>query len=169
MTSQQQSILTDFLKSVSGIPWFSNCGNADVTAIVPSDLIEAWDRWNDDLLPIWLPQTNSLEDIAIIQIGEADLSEIFRVVSDALDIPKSVGMEEYYDRHPAKTEASIANTDRGLWPEWLETVKRDLCWAAVEAVLNRSGFFSELLKYYRAGRWPCGWEHTDRSGRVVIL
>lgn len=169
MTIRQQSTLNAFLKSVSDVPWFSNCGNADVTAIVPSDLVEAWDRWNDEMLAIWLPQTKALEDIAIIRIGEADLSEIFMVISDALDVPMCVGMEEYYDRRSANLEASITNSDRGLWPEWLETVKRDLCWAAVEAVLNRSGFFTELLRYYRAGRWPCGWEHTDKSGRVVVL
>jgi hypothetical protein len=63
----------------------------------------------------------------------------------------------------------MMNADRGLWPEWLDSVKRDLSWAAVEVLLGQPAFFNDPVRYYRAGRWPCAWEGANRSGRVVLL
>ncbi len=63
----------------------------------------------------------------------------------------------------------MINTNRGLGPEWLDSVKRDLCWTAVAAILGRPGFFTDLLRYHRADRWPCAWEGVDRSGRAIVL
>jgi hypothetical protein len=59
--------------------------------------------------------------------------------------------------------------DVGLYQELLDAMTRDLCWAGVEAVLDRRGFFTDLVEYYRAGRWPCAWDGEFPEGRVVLL
>jgi hypothetical protein len=169
MTAAQGSALSEFLRSLADVSWFAQCGEPDPTAIVAGDLVEAWHGWNWEMLAVWSPETHALERLAVGVLGEAGVDAIFDAVSRAMDDRLGAAMESYFERRPPDSEAALTNADRGLWPEWLESVKRDLCWAAVEAVLIRLGFFTELLRYYHAGRWPCAWENPDGSGRVVVL
>jgi hypothetical protein len=98
-------------------------------------------------------------------LGEDGLNAVFESVANATNARLAEAMERYF----ATRSTDETNTDRGLWPEWLDALKRDLCWAAVEAVLDRPDFFAHLLRYYRAGRWPCAWQDGDRQKRVVLL
>jgi hypothetical protein len=169
MTDAQRNVLTSFLRSLADLPWFAHCGEPHANAIVAPDLVEAWDGWGSEMMAVWSPETHSLERIAVGELEESGVDAIFDTVSRTLGAALLAGIEQYFERRPTNTEAAEINADRGLWPEWLETAKRDLCWAAVEAVLGRPGFFTELLGYYRTGRWPCAWENSDRNGRVVLL
>ncbi len=117
------------------------------------------------MLKLWAPQTRALEAIAVEELGEDGVDSIFDTVSRELDAPLCLAMETYFDTR----STDKLNADRGLWPEWLDSMKRDLCWAAIESVLDRPGLFTNLLPYYRAGRWPCAWEDGDMSKRVVLL
>jgi hypothetical protein len=117
------------------------------------------------MLAVWTPEINRLEKFAVAEIGEPGIDAVFEAVSSHIESPLMSAMERYFD----KRSTDKSNADHGLWPQWLDAIKRDLCWAAVEAVLNRPGFFTALLCYYRAGRWPCAWEDGDRGKRVVLL
>jgi hypothetical protein len=165
MTPEQHSALTDFLKSLVDVPWLTHCNDPLSNAIVARDFLNAWDGWGAEMMAVWSPETHALEKAAVSVLGESGVDAIFATVSREMDAAIQNGMEYYFD-HISTDET---NGDRGLWHEWLDTVKRDLCWAAVETVLDRPGFFTELLHYYRAGRWPCAWENSDRTGRVVVL
>jgi len=161
----QQNALATFIAALSGVRWLANAGDRDEAAIVADDVVDAWDGWNSEMLAAWTPETTRLEQIAVAEMGEAGLDAVFDAVSCAVDVPLRAAMDRYFDTR----STDETNTDRGLWREWLDTMKRDLSWAAVESVLNRPGFFTSLLPYYRAGRWPCAWEDGDRGKRVVLL
>jgi hypothetical protein len=165
MASTQHPLLNSFIQSLGDIRWFAHAGEPHPTAIVASDLVQAWDQWNGEMLAVWSPETHALERIAVAELGDSEVDAIFEAVSGAVDVAVRDGMERYFERR----SFDVTNADRGLWPDWLDTVKRDLSWAAVEAVLGRSGYFSSLLPYYRAGRWPCAWESDKRSGRIILL
>lgn len=169
MRAEQRSSLRTYIDSLIDVPWFALCGKPDASVIVAADLVEAWDRWNSEMLAVWLPETHALERLALSQLGESGVEAIFEAVSRDVGDRIAVSMEQYFERRPSDSEFAMTNTDRGLRPEWLETVKRDLCWAGVEAVLAKPGFFCVILPYYRAGRWPCAWENADRTKRVVLL
>jgi hypothetical protein len=152
MTAAQQSALKAFLHSLVGVCWVAHCGEADPMAVVADDLVDAWDNWNSEMLAVWSPQTHALEEAAISELSDGGVEAIFAAVSQAVDAPLREGATRYFEKRPADSEVAVTNTDLGLWPEWLDSAKRDLCWAAIEAVLGRPGFFSELLPYYRGGR-----------------
>jgi glycine/D-amino acid oxidase-like deaminating enzyme len=56
-----------------------------------------------------------------------------------------------------------------IWPEIVDTVKRDISWSAIEAIIGEEGFFTEILATYRAGRWPCAWCGKCPEGQLVVL
>jgi hypothetical protein len=157
--------LATFIASVADLSWLAHAGERDEAVIVADDLVDAWDGWNSDMLAAWVPQTKRLEQVAMAELGGAGVHAVFDAVSRAVDAPLRAAIERYFDTR----STDETNADRGLWPEWFDAMKRDLSWAAVEAVLARPGFFTDLLKYYRAGRWPCACEDGDRGKRVVLL
>jgi hypothetical protein len=161
----RQAALATFVASLADVPWLANAGDPDDAAMVAEDLVDAWDGWNSEMLAVWKPETERLERVALDELGEDGLSTVFESVSNSTADALAEAMERYFDTR-SKDET---HTDRGLWPEWLDAVKRDLCWAAVEAILDRPGFFTDLIRYYRAGRWLCAWEDGDRHKRVVLL
>jgi hypothetical protein len=59
--------------------------------------------------------------------------------------------------------------DEAVFPDVMDSVKRDVCWAAVEEVIALPGFFSTLLSYYRRGRWVCSWDGNYPQGRPVVV
>lgn len=169
MNDAQRHSLTEFLESIAEIKWLARCGEPQPGAIVATDLCNAWDGWGRHMTAIWSQATHSLECVAIDDLGTAIVDEIFASVSEETDESLRLAMERYFERRPLNSEVAEMNADRGLWPEWLDSIRRDLCWAAVENIMGRSGFFLGLLKYYRDGRWPCAWEDGDNSKRVVLL
>lgn len=146
MTVAQQTALKSFIHSIVGVRWFAHCGEPDATAVIADDLVDAWDSWNSEMLAAWSLQTHALEYVAINELGDGGVGEIFAAVSQLVDAPLREGVARYFERRPANSEVATTATDLGLWPEWVDSAKRDLCWAAVEAVLGRPGFFSDLLR-----------------------
>jgi hypothetical protein len=165
LTPAHQNAVATFVASLTDLPWLAHAGDRDEAAVVADDLVDAWDGWNAEMLSAWAPQTKRLEQIAAAELGEAGVDEVFEAVSRALDLPLRTAIERYFNTR----SRDETNADRGIWPEWLDAMKRDLSWAAVESILNRPGFFTDLLRYYRAGRWPCAWQDGEGGKRVVLL
>lgn len=161
----KQDSLTKFIASLTDVCWLARLGEHDEMAIVSDNLVDAWDNWNSQMLAVWTPKTHSLEQVAVAELGEAGVDAIFEALSSAIDAPLRAAIARYFDI----CSTDDTGTDRGLWPEWLDSMKRDLSWAAVETVVRRPGFFTGLLKFYRAGRWPVAWEDGDLDKRVVLL
>ncbi len=169
LTSEQLNVLEEFISGLRDVAWFERCGEHHSGAIVVADLCDGWDDWNAEMLDVWSIETHGLEKAAVEALGDASVTAIFDSVSTTLGERLSLAIQGYFQRQSEQSSDTSFDASFGLWYEWLDAVKRDLAWAAVEAVLDRPGFFTDLLCYYRAGRWPCAWENSDRSGRVVLL
>jgi hypothetical protein len=165
LSPTQQDALTAFVVSIDDIPWLAHCGDPDESAIVAGDLVDAWDGWNAEMIAAWLPQSKQLEINAARELGEPGVDIVFDTVSRAIDVNLTAAMEWYFENRSRDNTGA----DRGLWREWLDVMKRDLAWAAVERILIQPGFFTGLLRFYGAGRWPCAYEDGDTSKRIVLL
>jgi hypothetical protein len=164
MTSDERKKLQEFVQSLAEMPWLSHTGEPCPDALVVSSIAEGWDDWNDQMMTVWRPRSAALEEIARTVMGEPGIDEVFADVAGVAGPGIEVALGRHFDRHP-----NSSDSDLGLWPDVLETMKRDIAWAAVEAVLGRPGFFSSILPYYRRGRWPCAWSGEYPEGRIVVL
>ena len=169
MAPELHKLLNPFVHSLASVPWFAHAGEPYDVGVVVSDVFVGWDDWNAQMLAVWTPRSNTLERMARESIGDSEIDEIINNVSAAVDKNARQGMQDYFDRRPADSENTETNTDIGLWPELLETIKRDVSWAAIETVLEQPDLFTELMTHYRRGRWPCAWHGEYPSGRVVVL
>lgn len=121
------------------------------------------------MLANWTAEYEQLERKAREAIGDRAMDEIFEAVSDAICENIRVGMQDYFDRRSVNSPTGKTNAEIGLWPELLQAMRRDVSWAAVGAVIGEHSLFTELLVYYREGRWPCAWDGKYPSGRFVLL
>jgi hypothetical protein len=169
MNPIQRRLLANFKESIATVPWFAHAGESYENGIVVADAAVGWDDWNNEMLAVWGPRSVALEDLAESSIGDVAIHQIFRDVSTSIDERLRAGAQAYFDWRPATSPNAKINADLGLWPELLDCVKRDVSWAAVEAVLQQPDFFTDLLKYYREGRWPCAWDGEFPHGRIVLL
>jgi hypothetical protein len=151
MKSEHLQTLQSFLESLEGIKWFSNAGEPSSNAIVASDAVECWDDWNQEMLAVWLPRTQALEQMARAELGDPAIDEVFSAVSAAIDQGVRQGLETYFQRRPANSDNARTGADLGLWSEIVATVKRDVSCAPVEAIIGENGFFTEILNTYRIG------------------
>ena len=86
--------------------------------VIPS-IFEAYDVWNKQMLKIWEPYIFTLEKTVINQIGDAQIDEIFSVVSSEIGdiIWKKWG--DFISRWHLEKEV-------GLEDEMMDMVKRDV-------------------------------------------
>jgi hypothetical protein len=161
--------LEKFLESLDGVPWFSAAGRPSAEYHVAEDAVVAWDDWNAPMLAVWPPRSEALEELARNAIGDVAIEEIFKRVGERIGQPVHDGVRAYFARRPENTPNTECGADLGLRAEIVDTVVRDLAWAAVETVLERTGFFVSLIRVYREGRWPCSWEGQYPAGRFVVL
>ena len=114
------------------------------------------------MLKTWEPHIFSLEDMAVKQIGNAQIDHIFSIVSS-----------EIGDIIWKKWEHSITvqhlEEETGLENEMLDMVKRDIAWAYIEKILDVQGFFNTLLGIYKDGYFPCAWVGVYPDGQAVVL
>jgi hypothetical protein len=143
-----RTALATFIASLADVPWLAHAGDRDDAAIVADDLVDAWDGWNSEMMKVWSPQTHALERVAVDELGEDGVRAVFESVAHATGDRLVEAIEHFYDTR----SADETGADRGMWREWLDALQRDLAWAAVEAVLDRPGFFTELLRYQVAVR-----------------
>ena len=162
-------ILTEFIERNKSNAWFSHAGEAHNEYFVINDATEAFDNPKFNMFELWNSNTHALEKQAHTIIEDSDIDKIFNKVAEELEARVQIGIQSYFDRREIKTENMGMNADLGLWPEILQAVVRDFAWAAVETVIEKPGFFSNLTTIYAAGRWPCGWHGVYPSGQLVVL
>ena len=169
MGSAVEQRLNVFLSTLDGIPWLAHAGEPLENAVVVPDVATGWDGWNGEMIDTWNPRSRALEKLAQKLIGDVEIDLIFSRVSAELDQPVWKGLRDYFDRRPNTNENTACGADLSLRPELHETIKRDLSWAAVEYVIQAQSFFTSLVVYYRAGRWPCSWQGQYPIGQIVLL
>src|SRR5262245_65714300 len=98
MTPAQASTLGAFLRALANVPWFTRCGEPEASAMLASDLAEAWDVWHSPT--VWSIQTHALESVAVAALGEAGVDAVFARVSEATEEPQRAAMEVYFNRRP---------------------------------------------------------------------
>lgn len=158
----KRSVSENFIGEIKPIKWFKNGGEATEKYLTVHSVYEAYDNWNANYLSVWEPQTCLLENLAREIIGEDAIDDIFDTVSMAVD-------GDIWHEWIAFRERSGLEEENALDEEITDMVKRDLCWAAVERALNRTGFFGGLLEIYRDGYFPCGWEGEYPYGRAAVM
>ena len=154
--------IDEFLQEVRLISWFEHCKEAEDKYHVIHSIFEAYDVWNKQMIKTWEPHIFSLENMAVEQIGDAQIDKIFLVVSSEMGdiIWKKWG--EFIDRWHLEEEVGLEN-------EMLDMVKRDVSWACIEKILNVQGFFGTLLGIYKDGFFPCAWIGDYPNGKAVVL
>lgn len=161
-----------FVESLCEINWFSHAGEPYENARVVGGMQSGWDSVGNQMIDIWGNQSRSLEIQALRPLSDHEIDQIFAAVSDAIHDPLTKALCSYIDRtyRDISDEKRHQRTyDEAVYTEVLDAVKRDVCWAGVEYVLQVSGFFSTPLDLYRRGRWPCSWDGKHPLGRPVIL
>ena len=164
MMSDERERLREFLRPLPAVPWLSRAGDSFPDGVVVTSITEGWDDWNDEMMAVWRSRSEELESTALQAIGDQGIDEVFAEAANVTGPPIEMALRWYLDHRQ-----TISDSDRGLWPDVLETMKRDVAWAAIENVLGRVGFFTSLMAYYRNGRWPCSWEGKYPEGRIVVL
>lgn len=154
--------INEFLQEIKSIYWFDHGDELESTYYRVSSIFEAYDTWNEQMLKTWEPHITQLENMAIEQIGDLQIDEIFSMVS--LEIEDIVWKKwcDFINRWHLEKETGLEN-------EMMDMVKRDLSWACIERVLNVQGFFSKLLQVYKKGFFPCSWMGDYPSGKMVVL
>ena len=155
-----------FLRDVIQIEWLSRTGEPSNDEHALTSVGEALDSDKR----IWKQKSQTLEKTALTHFGDSSIDGVFKVVSNAIQKPLYDATVTYFERRKARDPSYDESlVDAGLVSEMMDCVKRDIAWAAIEATLQRPGFFTALLRYYRAGRWPCSWNGNYPDGCVVVL
>jgi hypothetical protein len=168
-----QERLESFQQRLMGLSWFSHAGEACDELRVVDSLEIGWDREGKEMLEIWGQQSLALEKEAVRRVGAHEIDRIFITISDTMHDAIYSGICSYLDRHYNQIHANEKKQERtfddAAFPDVIHSVKRDVCWAGVEFVLQVNGFFTKLLDLYRDGRWVCSWEGDYPQGQPVIL
>lgn len=154
--------ISDFLDEIRLINWFEHSGAPNEKYHMVSSIFEAYDDWNEQMLKIWESTITLLEKMAIEKMGEAQINEIFSVISD--DIGKVLWEKwgEFIARQHLEDEMGLDN-------EIMDMVKRDISWVYIEKSLEVSGLFTILFEIYKNGYFPCSWIGTYPHGQAVVL
>jgi hypothetical protein len=169
----QEQRLYSFLEDVRHIDWLSHAGEASENIRVVENIQTACDREGARMHAVWEPQTHFIEAQAQGVLGDQEIDRIFATVSNAIHEDLYQKLCAYLDRtyglSSDKERALQRSVDESLFPEFMDSVKRDVCWAGVEYVIALRGFFSKLLMLYQQGRWPCSWDGDYPEGQPVVL
>ena len=158
-----------FIDKCADINWFAKSGCPTNDFVLVPDAVQPFHDPKYQSHKVWRSQTEDLERRALAIVSSERIDEIFAVTARHLNGPVRSGLDEYFGRREERTESMKINADLGMWPEILDVVLRDLCWAHVEYVIKAPGFFHELLHVYKKGYWPCGWIGEFPGGRVAVL
>lgn len=158
----KRDVSEKFVGEMSSVKWFSHGGEASEKYLLVKSVYDAYDNWNADYLRVWEPHIDFLEKLSEEMIGSDAVDDIFEVVSAAFGDELYRAWGEFRERSGLEEENALDN-------EIIDMVKRDLCWAAVEKALGRTGFFTGLLEIYKDGHFPCGWEGEYPNGRAAVM
>ena len=155
-------ITEKFVEEMRKVKWFENSGTPTEKYPLVRSVYAAYDDWNTNYLSNWEPQIAELEKLACDIIGNNAIDDIFDTVSIALDNDIWRTLQSFRERRGLEEENALDE-------ELADMVKRDLCWAAVERALDRTGFFTALLEVYRNGYFPCGWDGEYPNARAAVM
>ncbi len=170
-TMNEQRLIS-FLDCIREFDWFGHAGEPFENGRVVAGLQSGWDGEGKRMLELWGRESHALEAQALESLTDQEIHRIFTAVSDSIHEPLYKGLCSYLDRRYSKAdeiESRQMSFDDRVFPDVLDSVKRDVCWAGVEHVLQVHGFFGELLVLYRRGRWACSWDGEYPEGQPVIL
>ena len=159
----------ELIQSWKSIPWFSNSGKPNDQFQLVSDAVEPFDNSVYQTYELWNVQTHKIEQETLHSLSNSEIDSIFSKISSEFTEDVKRGLDAYFSNRVPTTENMKTNADMGLWQEILDTVLRDLAWALIENEIKKPGFFTNLLKIYRLGYWPCGWIGNYPKGRYVVL
>lgn len=154
--------IDDFLQEVLQINWFEHCKDKENKYYVIHSVFEAYDVWNEQMLKTWEPHIFTLEKMAVNQIGDTKIDEIFSNISAKIEDILWQKWSNFIFRWNLEEESSLS-------AEMLDMVKRDISWVYIEKVLNAQGFFNTLFKIYKDGYFPCAWIGNYPKGQAVVL
>jgi hypothetical protein len=135
----------NFLEELDTIPWLKNVGQP-----LDSHEVKQLFFWDD----AWSHLQNENWINASFHNHVDSLNPIWDIAYDkALQaVSKSVNCHEL--------EEGISVAD---------AVAYDLAAAAVEIATGSSCiFFTNLIKWYRLGHWPCGWDDRYPEGKLIV-
>jgi hypothetical protein len=115
----------------------------------------------------WSERTHELETIARACLSDSEIDFIFDAVAAVIDenLRRFDPLVAYYAGFFSIGDPQRLDAER----EAAHSAKRDLAWAAIERVVARPGFFTDLLAWYERGRWPCDWSGDYPDGHVLAL
>ena len=155
-------IIAGFIDEVKLIHWFKNSGIPNEKYHMVFSFFEAYDCWGKQHLEVWEPNICILEDIACEIIGDDEIDEVFANISAVIG-------DDVWGKFSELIERQRLDKEIGVSFELFDMVKRDIAWACIERILNRSGLFTTLLDIYKEGYLPCSWIGTYPSGQAVVL
>jgi hypothetical protein len=162
-----------FVIQLHSINWFSHGGEPSEHLRVFESLQSGWDWGGSHVPDLWETQSRALEARAQEILGDGAIDQVFSTVSHAIHEPVYVGLCSLLDRmYAGKSDHESLvqrSADEGIYPEVMDAVKRDICWAGVEYVMQYDGFFTQTLERYRNGRWPFSWEGIFPHGQAVVI
>lgn len=123
-------------------------------------MFDAYDNWNIKMLNVWNKEISELEDKAVEILGDAEIDRIFEQVSMSMNDMLYEDWSKVIDKH---------ENEIGLEDEFIDMIKRDLCWAYIERKLKEESFFNSLLEVYQKGYFPVSWDGEYPKGRLVVL
>lgn len=156
------SEISDFIAGLNNIEWFSKSGTPTNKYHVIYSVFEAFDSYNDKYFKVWDYHITQLENETRNIIGDEKIDNIFLRISSAMDDKLWTEWSAFIDRQDLYDES-------GLEAEVLDMVKRDLTWTCIEKYLPKNGFFSDLIRIYKDGYFPCAWDGVYPDGKAVVL
>lgn len=158
--------LDGFVRTLRDVPWLANAAKPDTDArVIRSVQVAAGFRAQFSL---WPKQSIELETLALKEITDRDIDEVFQVVSDLTDAPVRAAIDAMFERLRRPTEA-IEGVEGSLDAWMRDLLIRDAAWAAVEYMIGREDFFHELFAWHQRGRWPVSWDGRYPHGNIVVL
>jgi hypothetical protein len=162
--------MTTFTNRISAVHWLSHAGTKDSSAIIARDFVSAYDTYSLNKIDTWLPQSQSLEQIARQIIGDSGIDNVFNMISHSIQNNLYHGIEQYFARmEETDPDFDSIGANAGIALEVMDEIKRDIAWAAVEILINQPKFFTSLLIWYERGRWPCAWKGNYPQGCIVVV
>jgi hypothetical protein len=143
--NQFNSKAVDFLEELENIPWLQNVGKElhaqEITQLFSWN--QAWENLQNDN---WI-NASFHENID-------NMNPIWDIAYDkALEfVSKAINCHEFEDG------INVA-----------DAIAYDIAAAAVEiSIGSASTFFTDLMKWYRLGHFPCGWDGKYPVGKLIV-
>src|ERR1017187_2843515 len=153
-----------FVDTLFSTAWFSHCGNPPPKLPFACSQVSSWAEASAMSSAIeWenttLEARNELTDI-LHQSQPSPIHNWNDITNEAKSKIIFPLTERYWNAFAA---------EKGLGKPFIDCVQWDILAACMESVYRQPRFFTELLKVYRAGHFPCGWASGEYPhGNLLI-